>query len=195
MSHLGEPRVVKECFRKSLAARSVCVGRDGLDLQMKRGTVLLADRHSPMLEGVRSLLEERCQSVVMVADESSLLQAAEKMRPEMAVVDVSFPVGGAKNAVGLLRERFPDMKLIALSVYDDSVAVDRILSIGASAFVLKRSAATDLSPALDAVIAGRTYVSPGAKSHLKGPHIGDQEEVKNRIKKPGKEGAKREEER
>ena len=136
---------------------------------MKHGTVLLADSHSPMLEGVRSLLEEKFDSVVMVADESSLLQTAEKLGPDLAVVDVSFPVTGRKNAVAVLRERFPDMKLIVLSVHDEAVVVDRVLSSGASAFVLKRSATTDLIPALQEVFAGRVYVSPGAKSHLHGP--------------------------
>ncbi len=137
---------------------------------MKHGSVLLADSHGPMLEGVRSLLEERFDSVVMVADESSLLQTAEKLLPDVAIVDVSFPVTGRKNVVTVLQDRFPEMKLIALSVHDESVVVDRVLSSGASAFVLKRSATTDLVPALQEVFAGRVYVSPGAKSHLHGPH-------------------------
>lgn len=137
---------------------------------MKQGTVLLADRHSPMLEGVRSLLEETFESVVMVADESSLYQAAEKMSPDVAVVDVSFPVSARKNVVAALRERFPDLKLIALSVHDEPVAVERVLSSGASAFVLKRSATTDLLPALQDVLAGRVYISPAARPHLQGPH-------------------------
>lgn len=131
---------------------------------MKHGTVLLADSHSPMLEGVRSLLEERFESVVMVSDENSLVQTAEKLRPDLVVVDVSFPVTETKNAVAVLRERFPDIQLIALSIHDESVAVERVLASGASAFVLKRSATTDLVPALEEVSAGRVYVSPGAST-------------------------------
>jgi DNA-binding NarL/FixJ family response regulator len=57
----------------------------------KTGTVVLADSHSPMLEGIRSLLEGRFEAVVMVADEPSLLQAVKKVRPEIALVDLSFP--------------------------------------------------------------------------------------------------------
>ena len=131
---------------------------------MKHGSVLLADSHGPMLEGVRSLLEERFASVVMVADENSLLLTAEKLLPDLAIVDVSFPVAGRKNVVAVLQERFPELKLIALSVHDETVAVDRVMSNGASAFVLKRSATTDLVPALQEVFAGRVYVSPGARS-------------------------------
>lgn len=135
---------------------------------MKHGTVLVADSHSPMLEGVRSLLEERFESVVVVADENSLLQTAEKLQPDLAIVDVSFPVTGPKNAVAVLRKRFPGIQLIVLSIHDESVAVERILASGASAFVLKRCATTDLVPALEKVSAGRVYVSPAARGRLRG---------------------------
>ena len=137
---------------------------------MKHGTVLVADSHSPMLEGVRSLLQEKFESVVMVADESSLLQTAEKLQPDLAVVDVSFPVAGTKNVVAVLHERFPDIRLIALSIHDESVTVERVLASGAAAFVLKRSATTDLLPALQEVSTGRVYVSPAAKGPHRGPH-------------------------
>lgn len=137
---------------------------------MKHGTVLVADSHSPMLEGVRSLLEERFESVVMVADVNSLLQTAEKLRPNLMVVDVSLPMTGTKNVVTVLRERHLDVPLIALSIHDESVAVERVVASGASAFVLKRCATTDLLPALEEVFAGRIYVSPAAKGLLKGPH-------------------------
>lgn len=135
---------------------------------MQLGTVLLVDSHSPMLEGVRSLLEENCESVVMVADEKSLLRTTAKLRPDLTVVDVSFPMAGGKNVVVVLRERFPDIKLIVLSVHDEAVVVERVLSSGASAFVLKRSATTDLVPALAEVFAGRVYVSPAAQSRSRG---------------------------
>lgn len=137
---------------------------------MNHGTVLLADRHSPMLEGIRSLLEERFESVVMVADESSLLRTTERLGPDVAMVDVSFPLTGGRNVIAVLRDRFPELKLIALSIHDDPVAVERILSSGAAAFVLKRTATTDLLPALQEVFAGRVYVSPAARASLQGPH-------------------------
>jgi DNA-binding NarL/FixJ family response regulator len=150
---------------------------------MKHGTVLVADNHSPILEGVRSLLEERFESVVMVADVSSLLQTAEKLRPDFVVVDVSLPVIGTKNVVTVLRERYPDVPLIALSIHDESVAVERVLASGASAFVLKRCATTDLLPALDEVSAGRVYVSPAATGLLKGPHTENHGRTNHRTSK------------
>ena len=96
---------------------------------MKSGIVVLADSHSPMLEGVRSLLEGRFEAVVMVADESSLLHTVERVRPGLAIVDVSFPRidPNSGNIVGLLRERFPELKLIMLSVHDEPAVAQRML--------------------------------------------------------------------
>ena len=128
---------------------------------MKQGTVLLADRHSPMLEGVRNLLEGCFQAVVMVADEASLFEAVQRLQPECAIVDVSFPlsdrfVGGI---ISLLHQRAPDLKLIALSVHDERVVAERVLELGALGFVVKGSAVIDLLPAIEAVMRGQTYVS------------------------------------
>ena len=132
---------------------------------MKSGTVVLADSHSPMLEGVRSLLEGRFEAVVMVADESSLLHTLEKVRPGLAIVDISFPRidPNSGNIVAMLRERFPELKLILLSVHDEPAAAQRMLEMGAAAFVLKRSATTDLLPAIEKVLGGATFVSPAVR--------------------------------
>lgn len=132
---------------------------------MNSGSVVLADSHSPMLEGVRSLLEGCFQAVVMVADESSLLHALEKVRPGLAIVDISFPRMDLNNGsiVALLRERFPELKLVLLSVHDEPAAAQRMLELGAAAFVLKRSATTDLLPAIEKVLGGATFVSPAVR--------------------------------
>jgi len=61
-------------------------------------------------------------------------------------------------------------EFIALSLHDEPVVVERVLSYGASAFVLKRAATTDLIPALQEVLAGRIYVSPAARWNRQGPH-------------------------
>ncbi len=127
---------------------------------MRTGSVLLADSHSPMLEGIRSLLDERFKAVVMVADERSLLEAIERLKPVLAVVDVSLPHTSSENVVAMLHGRFCGLKVIALSAFDDRAAADRILESGAVAIVLKSAAVTDLVPALDAVTCGHQYVSP-----------------------------------
>ncbi len=126
---------------------------------------MIADSHSPMLEGVRSLLAGCFEAVVMVADELSLFQAVDKLQPACVVVDVSFPCseGSNENVVSLLHKRIPGLKLVVLSVHDERAVVERVLELGATGFVLKRSAVTDLLPAIDAVLVGGTYVSPGVR--------------------------------
>ena len=136
---------------------------------MKQGTVLLADRHPPMLEGVRSLLEGCFEAVVMVADEASLWQAVQGLQPACAVVDVSFPCRGqdADNVVSLLHQRAPDLKLIVLGVHDERAVAERVLELGAVGFVVKGSAVTDLLPAIEAVMSGQTYVSGSVHPNMR----------------------------
>jgi DNA-binding NarL/FixJ family response regulator len=122
---------------------------------MRRGNVLLADSHAPMLEGIRSLLNERFEAVVMVADERSLVETMERLKPDLVVVDVSLPHTAGKNVIEMIHERFPGTILIALSVFGDRSVTDRILASGAVAVVLKSSATIDLGPALDAIGCGR----------------------------------------
>ena len=123
---------------------------------MKHGTVLLADSHSPMLESVRSLLEETFESVVMVADETSLLEGAARLRPEVAIVDLSLARDSGLGWLRALRHRCPDLKVIVLSVHDEQSVYRAAMEAGADAFVLKRSIATDLLPAVDTVRGGQS---------------------------------------
>jgi two-component system secretion response regulator SsrB len=116
--------------------------------------VLLADRHHGLTEGVRGLLETMFNAVVMVADEISLFESAERLKPALAVVDLSLARGESALWLGRLRERCPGLKLIVLSVHDEPSARRAALEAGADAFVLKRSIATELLPAVDSVMGG-----------------------------------------
>lgn len=122
--------------------------------------VLLADRHHGLTEGVRGLLESAFDAVIMVADEASLFESAERIKPILAVVDLSLVRGELIHWLPRLRTRSPGMKLILLSVHDQPSVCRATLDAGADAFVLKRAIATDLLAAIDAVQAGLRYVSP-----------------------------------
>ena len=124
------------------------------------GCVVLADSHQNMLEGIRGLLEAMFEAVVMVADKISLFKAIDRMEPDLLVVDLSLAVSEGENIVSELSKQYPQLKFIVLSLHDEQAAVDRIMSAGASGFVLKRSAGTDLPKAIDEVRQGRTYISP-----------------------------------
>jgi two-component system secretion response regulator SsrB len=128
--------------------------------------VLLADRHHALAEGVRGLLETAFDAVVMVADQTSLFESAERLQPTVAVVDLSLARGESLQWVPRLRERCPTLKLIVLSVHDEPSVCRAAMEAGADAFVLKRALGTDLLPAIDAVQAGRTYRSHDAVESL-----------------------------
>jgi DNA-binding NarL/FixJ family response regulator len=127
---------------------------------MRCGLVILADRHSNMLEGIRLMLETVAESVLMVADEVSLMQAVERTIPDLVVADLSFPVTGAKNIVRLIVQHHPDIRVIIMSVHDERTVVNEVMDAGADGFVLKRRASIDLIPAINEVFQGRRYVSP-----------------------------------
>lgn len=103
----------------------------------------------------------------MVADERSLMEAVATFKPDLVVVDLSLPREGEANTARRLMDSHPDLRLIVLSVYDEPTVVGQMLSAGVAGFVLKRSAATDLIPAVQEVLRGGTYVCPA----LEGPRL------------------------
>jgi two-component system secretion response regulator SsrB len=117
--------------------------------------VLLADRHHALSEGVRGLLETAFGSVVMVADETSLVDAASRLLPDVAVVDLSLARERGLGWLRVIRERCPDLKIIVLSVHDEHSVRRAAMDAGADAFVLKREIATDLLAAVEVVRGGR----------------------------------------
>ena len=132
-------------------------------LPLKTGRLLLADRHLGVLGGVHGLLHGLFETVVMVADERSLAEAVPTLDPELVVVDLSLPGDGGADLVGRLLENRPDLRLVVRSVHDEPEVAERLMGAGAAGFVLKRSAATDLVPAVLAVLGGGTYVSPAVR--------------------------------
>lgn len=111
--------------------------------------VLLADRHHGLTEGVRGLLATAFGSVVMVADEASLIEGALRLQPDMAIVDLSLAPDSQMNWLQALRQDCPGLKVIVLSVHDEHSVREAVMKAGADAFVLKRAIATELLDAVD----------------------------------------------
>jgi two-component system secretion response regulator SsrB len=126
---------------------------------MEHQCVLLADSHVNILEGVRGLLETEFETVVMVSEQHSLFETIERLKPDLAVVDLSLPVSSGNNIVRQIKQQFPDLPVIILSVHDEQTVVNEVMTAGAAGFVLKRSVASDLLPAVDTVFNGHTYTS------------------------------------
>ena len=136
---------------------------------MKQERVLLADRHQSVLASVRTLLESKFDKVFMVADEGSLLEAAEKIVPNLIIADLSLPVSKEVNIARRLKKVFPEIKLIILSIHDEPTAITECMEAGVAGFVLKRTAVNDLVPAIEAVMQGSKYISQQPGDVLRTP--------------------------
>jgi DNA-binding NarL/FixJ family response regulator len=127
----------------------------------KSSCVLLADQHHGLRDSIRGLLETRFETVFMVANEVSLLDGADRLRPAIVILDVSLAAGDVRGLLARVGKRSPGSKVLMLSVHDEPSIVSALVAAGADAVVLKRSLASDLIPTVDALLAGRPIRSPG----------------------------------
>src|SRR5579862_6090061 len=121
--------------------------------------VLIADDHALILHGVRSTLESQFEIVGHVTDGKSLVDAAETLRPDLIVLDISMPVLNGIEAAQRIRKNLPAVRLVFLSQHLDPAYLRQALRSGASGYVLKSESAEELNLAIDAAMRGETYIS------------------------------------
>jgi DNA-binding NarL/FixJ family response regulator len=126
---------------------------------MTKPRVLLADDHTLVLEGFRRIVEQRCEVVGSVEDGRALLEAAERLHPDLILLDISMPLLNGIDAARQLHKQLPDVKLVFVTMHADPAYVSEAFKAGASAYLLKRSAARELDHAIDAVLKGQYYVT------------------------------------
>jgi DNA-binding NarL/FixJ family response regulator len=132
----------------------------------KNEYVILADSHLTVLEGLQELLESTFEAIMMVVDEKSLFRVVDRTKPDLVIIDLSLSASSDINIISKFRSLYPELKFIILSVYDDPLVAESVIEKGANGFVLKRSVAIDLLAAVEAVLQGRIYVSPGVKEQI-----------------------------
>jgi DNA-binding NarL/FixJ family response regulator len=123
--------------------------------------ILLADDHRPFLTLVEAFLLSTCEVVGLVPDGQSLIEAAERLRPDIILTDISMPLLNGIDASQKLSDSGCTAKIIFLTAHSDMDFVDACLATGASGFVIKTRLASDLLPAVRDALAGRIFVSPG----------------------------------
>jgi DNA-binding NarL/FixJ family response regulator len=125
-----------------------------------RPQVLLADDHTLFLEAVEKLLEDDCDIVGHAADGERLLAEAVRVKPDVVVVDVGMPRLNGLDAARQLKQLAPDTRIVFLTMNEDPDIAAEAFRAGASAYVLKRSAASELLAAIRDVAGPRPYVTP-----------------------------------
>ena len=133
---------------------------------MRRATVLLADDHAIVAEGLASLLQREFTLVGTVADGAGLIEAARRLRPDVIVTDVAMPGMGGLEALRRLKADAIAAKVICLTMHADAQLAAEALRAGASAFVLKHEAGKELIAAVHEVLRGGTFVAPQLASDV-----------------------------
>jgi DNA-binding NarL/FixJ family response regulator len=125
-------------------------------------TILLCDDHALLREGLAALLERKrgWRVVGQVGDGDEAVRIAGELKPDLAVLDVAMPGVSGVDAARQIRAVSPRTRVVALSMYGDEHYRRRMFDAGASAYVLKNDASTELVAAVLAVLRGESYVSP-----------------------------------
>jgi DNA-binding NarL/FixJ family response regulator len=121
---------------------------------------MLADDHTILVEAFRQLLEPHCEIVGTVSDGRALLETAKEINPDVIVVDIGMPLMNGLEAGLRLKEQMPAVKLIFLTMNEDAGLAVEAMRSGASGFLLKSCAATELIRAIQMAMKGKSYISP-----------------------------------
>jgi len=122
--------------------------------------VVLADDHALLLGAFERLLAGECQIVGQVSDGRALVAAAEQLRPDVIVLDISMPLLNGLEAGRQVKQMLRDVKLVFLTMNEDADLAAEAFRAGASGYLLKRSAASELATAIHEVMRGGTYITP-----------------------------------
>ena len=125
-----------------------------------RRRVLLADDHTLLLEAFKKLLEPDYTVVGAVSDGRALLAAAAQLKPDVIVLDIAMPLLNGLDAARQIKKTMPAIKLIFLTMNEDPNVASEAFRAGASGYLLKTSAASELSKAIEEALCGRSYVTP-----------------------------------
>ena len=137
--------------------------------------VSIADDHKILAESLRTFLAGKCEVVGEVSDGRALLKAALELKPDIVLVDIAMPLLNGLEASRQLRVKMPGVKIIFLTQTPDGDVAAEAMRQGASGYVLKTSAGSELIAAIHAAMCGKTFVTPRVarsmeKAFIQDPH-------------------------
>ncbi|HVB55357.1 MAG TPA: response regulator transcription factor [Candidatus Acidoferrales bacterium] len=131
---------------------------------MGKPTILLADDDGDFLQALQTLLTPEFAILACVSDGYALIKAAGAHKPDMIVTDTSMPLLSGLHAARQLRRDQPNIPIIFLTIREDPAFVTEAQKLGVSGYVVKRSAASDLMPAIRKVLLGGSFISPDLRN-------------------------------
>lgn len=125
-----------------------------------KARVLLGDDHALILDGLRNALQPQYEIAGLAQDGRALVQAAERLKPDLVVADISMPLLNGFEAAKQIKKSLPHTKVIFLSQHLNPAYLKQALRLGASGYVLKADATEELRHAIEAALRGKTYITP-----------------------------------
>jgi DNA-binding NarL/FixJ family response regulator len=127
---------------------------------MTRYRVLIADDHRIFAEGLRVLLEQEFDVVALVEDGHEMIEAAQKLKPDVIVTDISMQSLNGIEATSRLRELGVKSRVVVLTQHRDVAYARSAMASGAVGYVLKHAAASELVAAVREAVQGKTFITP-----------------------------------
>jgi DNA-binding NarL/FixJ family response regulator len=141
---------------------------------MDKIRIVLADDHAILREGIRALLEDQHDMMVVgeAADGRKAVELACQLKPDMVVMDIGMPLLNGLEATRQIKHDCPEVAVLVLTMHDNEEYVSQLLAAGAAGYVLKRAASSELVTAIRAVAQGQSYLSPAVTKVLIEGYIG-----------------------
>jgi two-component system NarL family response regulator len=133
-----------------------------------KATVLVVDDHALLRTGVANIINQEpdLRVVAEAGDGFQAIEAYDRHRPDVTLIDLRMPVMDGVEVVRRIRERDPRARVIVLTTYDTDDEIASALKAGAKAYVLKDISADNLIACIREVLAGKTYLAPAAAAKL-----------------------------
>jgi DNA-binding NarL/FixJ family response regulator len=127
---------------------------------MSKPRVIIADDHTMLVEAFEKLLAPECDVVAKVADGRALLTAVNELKPDVVVLDLSMPLLNGLDAARQIKQTHPSVRLVFVTMNEDPDLAAQAFRIGGAAYLLKRSAGSELLTAIREAMRHRSYVTP-----------------------------------
>jgi DNA-binding NarL/FixJ family response regulator len=131
----------------------------------------VGDDHALVGEAIRKILEPEFDVVAVAVDGNALVSEAIRLKPDAVLVDISMPLVNGLEAARRIKRELPETKILFLTMHPDLSYIRDAMNLGASGYILKRSAGSELVTALRTVLRGKTYVAPELLAAIKDPKL------------------------
>jgi len=140
---------------------------------MKKIRVFIVDDHIMLREGIKKLInsDSNFEIIGESGDGSEAVELVNKLKPDIVLMDISLPSLNGIEATRRIKRDNPKVKVLALTMHDNEEYLSQMLQAGASGYILKKAAVSELRDAIDAVNRGESYLYPSSAKHLIGSFL------------------------